>query len=218
MKTVQTYSSFDQAMSAQAWLGANGLDSTIPDSNTAGVMPYVATYSGIRLQVEDAEYEKALELLKANKDVPAYTSSEKPKFQVMFSRSLFQKLIGFQILTQILIWVADSYFRTPIPAEIESFLATQYLSYKGALLCHDLYYPLLILSLLSLAGLFFLQRWARSLYAFLWMTGILISPFYSASITFGVINLFLILNCFLGGFILCLAFFSPLFTSQKQNA
>ncbi len=66
MKTVATYNRLDEAFLARSRLAGDGIDSFVPDefaaSNSWSGIPAIG---GVRLQVEDEDYERADKLLRA---------------------------------------------------------------------------------------------------------------------------------------------------------
>lgn len=64
METVATYPDLISAQLAQSLLTAEGIDSTIPEENIAGIdWQWSTALQGIRLQVASADIDSALELL-----------------------------------------------------------------------------------------------------------------------------------------------------------
>ncbi len=63
MVTIKTYSDLDEALMAQAWLESNGVQSFIPDEMTASALPNLGVFSGVRLQVDEEDEAKALDIL-----------------------------------------------------------------------------------------------------------------------------------------------------------
>ena len=65
MKTLRTYGNLNEAFLAQAWLDSCGIAALIPDENTAsGALPHVSIYSGIRLQVAEEDFDRAVVLMR----------------------------------------------------------------------------------------------------------------------------------------------------------
>jgi len=63
LTTVTTFATRAEADLAQERLQLEGVDAFVMDELTAGVMPYLAGASGIRLQVPTEQLEKAREVL-----------------------------------------------------------------------------------------------------------------------------------------------------------
>lgn len=64
METIANFPDLASAQVASAMLAAEGIDSTIPDENLAGIdWRMTAALHGIRLQVSDEDAERAKELL-----------------------------------------------------------------------------------------------------------------------------------------------------------
>ena len=64
MKTVVSYPDLISAQLAQSLLSAEGIDSTIPEENFAGIdWRWSTALQGIRLQVDDGDADSALALL-----------------------------------------------------------------------------------------------------------------------------------------------------------
>ena len=65
LTTVATFSTRAEADLAQERLGNEGVDAFVMDEMTSGVMPYLTSAAGIRLQVPTDQAEKAREVLGA---------------------------------------------------------------------------------------------------------------------------------------------------------
>ncbi|MGH7293969.1 MAG: putative signal transducing protein [Polyangiaceae bacterium] len=61
--TVATFADVAEAELARERLELEGIRAFVIDAQTAGVMPYVTGATGIRLQVEPANLERAREIL-----------------------------------------------------------------------------------------------------------------------------------------------------------
>ncbi len=61
--TVATFTDLPEAELARERLELEGIRAFVLDAQTAGVMPYVTGSTGIRLQVEPQEAERAKEIL-----------------------------------------------------------------------------------------------------------------------------------------------------------
>jgi Putative prokaryotic signal transducing protein len=65
MKTVATFSWLDEAYVARATLEGNGMRAYIPDELTVSTRPLLGNaIGGVRVQVEDEEYERARQILR----------------------------------------------------------------------------------------------------------------------------------------------------------
>jgi hypothetical protein len=64
MKTIGNFGTLIEAELSKLKLASFGISAFIPDELTAGVAPHIfSTRSGIRVQVADADFENALEVL-----------------------------------------------------------------------------------------------------------------------------------------------------------
>jgi len=64
MKPVATFSWLDEAYIARATLEGHGVQAYIPDELTVSTRPLIGNaLGGVRVQVEDEEYERALQIL-----------------------------------------------------------------------------------------------------------------------------------------------------------
>ena len=60
---IRTFANDVDAQLAEAVLDANGIDSIIVSDNAFGMMPYLNTMHPVRLMVQEADVELALELI-----------------------------------------------------------------------------------------------------------------------------------------------------------
>ncbi len=64
MTTVANCFNVVEAQRLQIVLDANGIESFVPDSNSASIAPYLfSTKSGVRLQVDEKDVERAKSLI-----------------------------------------------------------------------------------------------------------------------------------------------------------
>ncbi len=67
MKTVATFFWLDQAYMARAALEGSGIRAFIPDEYAVSTRPLIENaLGGVRLQVEDEDYDRAKEFLKSS--------------------------------------------------------------------------------------------------------------------------------------------------------
>jgi hypothetical protein len=70
LTTVATFKTRAEADLAQDRLKGEGVDAFVLDEVTAGVMPYLTTSFGIRLQVPTEQLQKAQEILGPSEESP----------------------------------------------------------------------------------------------------------------------------------------------------
>jgi hypothetical protein len=66
--TVATFSSVIEADMAKERLESEGISALVADAGGGGVMPFLASSSGVRVQVAEGEAERAREILGTNDD------------------------------------------------------------------------------------------------------------------------------------------------------
>jgi hypothetical protein len=103
MKTVATYAKLEDAFLARSRLEGSGIKAFIPDELTASmVWTRIQAMGGIRLQVEDEDYEEALKVLgvppvtKGDLVCP-YCGSDNVKLRELSATTGIGMLLGFLI-------------------------------------------------------------------------------------------------------------------------
>jgi hypothetical protein len=66
--TVATFSSVLEAEMAKERLESEGIAALVADGGAGGVMPFIASSSGVRVQVAETEVERAKEILGPSDD------------------------------------------------------------------------------------------------------------------------------------------------------
>jgi len=68
MKTIARFSNLDTAQTMKMTLGAHGIEAFIPDEISGSVDPFIGmAKQGIRLQVQEGDAERAIEILEEHK-------------------------------------------------------------------------------------------------------------------------------------------------------
>ena len=224
MKNIRTYQNINDALLEQSWLESNGIESFIPDEISASsALPHLSVYSGIRLQVNESDFEAALKLLpKQPTSDPTEEKNENKRceFPETITLGWFKALIAADLTLYILSIILGFSHLSRIPDSILRYASDQYISYPFATLAYYSFWPFTILGIISSVGLFFLKGWARFLYIALWAAGMLYLLFSSAYFIYPSGAFLGGLSTLLGGFICCMIYFtnaSSFFTKKGAN-
>ena len=215
MKTVRTYQNINDALLDQSWLESSGIESFIPDEVTASSsLPHLSVYSGIRLQVDEADYEEALKLLpeQVAPNPPEGVKEKKKEEKIEGTRSIslgaFRGLVGVDVGIYLLALVLSFSHIDRVPESILNYAADQYISYPLALLNYQLYWPMTVILFIPKVGLFFLKRWARPAYITAWGLGMFQVLFSPAYFTYPNAAFLASLSTLIGGFVCCTIYFT----------
>jgi len=216
MKTVRTYSNINDALLGQSWLASNEIESFIPDEVTASAaLPHLSVYSGIRLQVNEENFDRADKLL-AEHTTPdpliEALEAEKEKRKNPTARPItlagFKALVGADIVVYVLTILLSLSQSSYIPEDILRYSGDQYISYPLAVLIYDIWWPLNVILFIPTVALLFLQNWARPLYILAWILGLLQALFSTAYFVYPSIAFLSTLSTLIGGFVCCTIYFT----------
>lgn len=216
MQTVRTYSNINDALLGQSWLASNQIESFIPDEVTASAaLPHLSIYSGIRLQVNEEDLERANQLLAEHSTPDPFVEAlevNKANRKEIESKSISVAVFKMLVAADIIIYalaILLSYNQTPyIPEDILQYSADQYLSYPLAVLIYNVFWPSTIILFIPTLALFFLQNWARPLYILAWGVGLFQTLFSTAFFVYPSAAFLATLSTLTGGFICCTIYFT----------
>ena len=209
MKTVRTYQNINDALLEQSWLESNGIESLIPDEVSASsALPHLSVYSGIRLQVKEEDFEAALSLLPDEPSSEPKEENQRKAPPEIITLGFYKGVISADLAIYILSFCLGYIQFTQTPESILRYAGDQYFSYQLALLSYYSYWPEVALSLIASIGLFCRKGWARTLYIFVWVTGMIATLFSSAFFLYPSSAFLGGISTLLGGFVCCMIYFT----------